>query len=801
MLIRLEHKGVNLFETDSGGLDKDIDIGRSSNCAWRVPAEDKDVSSHHARISHKGGSVFIEDLDSSNGTYYRGKKIKKLKLKPGMRVSVGSCIVATEAGGAEGPVEVIPEIVMLSGKSRGVRKEIRPGTFTVGSDPSSSLILLDMLVSRHHAEIVMKEDKSCWIKDLGSKNGTSVNDTPLRSGQERLLKEGDKVAFAHFEARFYDGTTKRSNKKVWLRVGIVVATVLVVTALYGGYQRLKPASETYLDRARAASADEDFDQARKFMDKAAQARGAANRELEISDLSRLVTLWEGTLTTWHSAQAGLTDGDWVRASRDLGSLSTLKQDAWTWSPDAADVKNEALRAKTLLDTLLRADGALRGDEAGGSSLQAELESVKSVLASNAGDIPEYLGKARTELIDIQSKLELFLSESHDLEAALDSLSAWPPPLVNTIHVLEETYKNSRGLLKRRSELMLDPVKALAGSYDRLAHALDLAHDMKFSDALQVTLDLPSTSACALDTRVSACRTAIENNQEKLNIQINQLMYLFREVDKLVANPDEKTPPQMLAWKNKDALSKMLGCDSLSYPMPRRSRKEASGEYDRYLGIEEFYEYMVAMSLRQPWKEKLDAPFPTILFQTQSIIEAVESIQAFFANEDWAVQLTPVNSTYGVTRLDNAPGTGTAPASSGAPAPAKKETSWLLAGKLQERVNHLKDILAARDDLVQRMLRVATELEDRPAMMAAGIAYRLAENPATLNVKDEPLEAYLVRHMQDTRTRLRDLSQAYDLAGPAKQIELRDEILKVGLPGDPIVKRMWSSSTASQQPNQ
>ena len=71
MLIRLEHKGVHLFEIDAAKIDKDIDIGRSSECAWRVPSDDKDVSSRHARLSCKGNVVWIEDLGSSNGTFLR----------------------------------------------------------------------------------------------------------------------------------------------------------------------------------------------------------------------------------------------------------------------------------------------------------------------------------------------------------------------------------------------------------------------------------------------------------------------------------------------------------------------------------------------------------------------------------------------------------------------------------------------------------------------------------------------------------------------------------------------------------
>ena len=801
MLIRLEHKGVHLFEVGSEKIGQGVDIGRSSQCAWRVPADDKDVSSKHARLTLKGDEVWLEDLGSSNGTYFHGKTVKKIRLNPGMQIGIGGCLLIAEEGSGAGPVEAAPEIVMLSGKSRGERRELRTGTFTIGSDPGSSLTLLDMLVSRHHAEISVKEDGSCWIKDLGSKNGTTVNDAPLRADQERLLKEGDKITFAQYEARFYDGTNRRPNKKVWLRLGIAGATILVVSLTYAAVMGLKPSAVSCLAAARSAAAAEDFSGVRKNLDRAAHARGAETRELEISDMSRLVTVWETTLKTWRAAQDELKQGDWVSSSRDLGLLCTLKQDAWTWRPDATDEKNSAYRAKAVLDTLLHAAGVLNGEETGGSSMRDELAGVKKVLAENAGTIPDHLSRARTELVELQGKLELFLSESGDFERALDNLALWPPPITNTIRVLDETFRNSRGLLKRRSELMLDPVRALARGQAELNNALRFAQEMRFTNALAIEVPLPSTSACALDSRVSAARAAIENAHEKLQTQISQITYLFRELAKFVPDPDDINPPAIAAWSDKDGLNRMLNCDSFANPMPRRSRKEPSGQYDRYLGIEEFYEFIVATSLRQPWKEKPDSPFQTVLSQTRGIVDSVDAIQSFFAaTEDWSVQLTPVNASGGITRLESGTQEPPAEKTTNAPPPKiKKETEWLLAGKLADRVKNLRQILALRDQLVASMTKIAAENSgDRPGLIAAGIACRLAENPAALKIGTDPVDAFVIRHTQDNRARLRDLGQQYDLADPAKQIALRDEILKLGIPGDPIVKRMWASFTATQK---
>jgi len=54
---------------------------------------DPTVSSHHARIFTYLNSSYVEDLQSSNGTYLNGKRIDKHILRPGDTLRVGSHIL------------------------------------------------------------------------------------------------------------------------------------------------------------------------------------------------------------------------------------------------------------------------------------------------------------------------------------------------------------------------------------------------------------------------------------------------------------------------------------------------------------------------------------------------------------------------------------------------------------------------------------------------------------------------------------------------------------------------------------
>jgi hypothetical protein len=79
--------------------EKQIVIGRSSELDM-VLVEDM-VSRKHARISVSGaGSISIEDLGSTNGTFVNGEKVKQATLKEGDRILIGTSILKLIQQGA-----------------------------------------------------------------------------------------------------------------------------------------------------------------------------------------------------------------------------------------------------------------------------------------------------------------------------------------------------------------------------------------------------------------------------------------------------------------------------------------------------------------------------------------------------------------------------------------------------------------------------------------------------------------------------------------------------------------------------
>ena len=117
--------------------------------------------------------------------------------------------------GQEEEAEDEGETVVLS----QVRPPLPPALVSLGEENLPSILLnreltvigkmekaVDALIdrptiSRVHAKIRRREGEY-YLTDLNSRNGTSVNAVPLQAEEERLLTEGDEVAFAEVTYRF-----------------------------------------------------------------------------------------------------------------------------------------------------------------------------------------------------------------------------------------------------------------------------------------------------------------------------------------------------------------------------------------------------------------------------------------------------------------------------------------------------------------------------------------------------------------------------------------------------------------------
>src|SRR5262249_30285912 len=85
---------------------------------------------------------------------------------------------------------VVASLVVITGNDENKRFELSDAVVGIGRESGNPVRLHDTEVSRRHAELRLQENGSYKLADLGSSNGTFVNQLPVT---EVVLKTGDHI--------------------------------------------------------------------------------------------------------------------------------------------------------------------------------------------------------------------------------------------------------------------------------------------------------------------------------------------------------------------------------------------------------------------------------------------------------------------------------------------------------------------------------------------------------------------------------------------------------------------------------
>ncbi|MFB8774331.1 ABC transporter ATP-binding protein/permease [Streptomyces broussonetiae] len=193
-----------VLETDTGATvitpTRDYHVGRDP--LSDIVLDDARVSWHHAVLRAEGDHWTLADEHSTNGTYADGRRVSESDVGPGSVLRFGNAADGPRAvlTGAPAPVADRPSAVHQPALTHTFRQptNVRPlptRTIRIGRGPDNDLVVDDLIVSRHHAELHFQPDGTYEIVDLGSHNGTYLNG--VRVEMHAVVRQGDIVGVGH----------------------------------------------------------------------------------------------------------------------------------------------------------------------------------------------------------------------------------------------------------------------------------------------------------------------------------------------------------------------------------------------------------------------------------------------------------------------------------------------------------------------------------------------------------------------------------------------------------------------------
>jgi pSer/pThr/pTyr-binding forkhead associated (FHA) protein len=196
-----EHAPVTLEE----GVAR---VGSAADCSIVLTAPG--VAAHHCEIETRGAQTTLRSLDSTAPTVLNGRQItQEMPLKPGdlvlfgrigCRVSSDRPVAATmpppsakKSGSEDARTRVrqtLPKFMLrgVSGATFGKTFALT-GTMVIGRQNDSDIPVPAEEISRHHARLQVTAE-GVLVEDMGSANGTFINDKRVQTG---LLKPGEEL--------------------------------------------------------------------------------------------------------------------------------------------------------------------------------------------------------------------------------------------------------------------------------------------------------------------------------------------------------------------------------------------------------------------------------------------------------------------------------------------------------------------------------------------------------------------------------------------------------------------------------
>lgn len=210
-------------------MSKEYSVGKSSKNDIVISDPDNLVSREHAKIIvQSNGEIYIKDLNSTNGTYINGKRIKDtMRIYPNDDIRLAKIQLTWKQ--INDVQNKKPEVSGTKVVPGGNNVQLPPGVvekFTIGRSEDNDIVVSSGTVSSHHAILVKKSTGEVVIIDNNSTNGTYVNGNRVSTA---VLHSGDIVMLAKSYPVDWSKYIKAgggTNKSII--IAIVAAAVLVL---------------------------------------------------------------------------------------------------------------------------------------------------------------------------------------------------------------------------------------------------------------------------------------------------------------------------------------------------------------------------------------------------------------------------------------------------------------------------------------------------------------------------------------------------------------------------------------------
>ncbi|UCC74847.1 MAG: FHA domain-containing protein [Gemmatimonadota bacterium] len=186
-----------------------LSVGRANANTLRI--SDSRIAAHHVRIEREDSHFVLEVTANDAPTTLNGSELQpgdRRTLSDGDLIGLADLVFRFTDDHGDG---VLGRLWVVAGVHRGKVFRVDRADFSIGRATDNDVQFPDRSVSRHHCRI-RRSERSWWIEDLESTNGTIVHGAPLSAPVR--LEHGDEVVTGFSRFVFQEGDRPLVNLRL-----------------------------------------------------------------------------------------------------------------------------------------------------------------------------------------------------------------------------------------------------------------------------------------------------------------------------------------------------------------------------------------------------------------------------------------------------------------------------------------------------------------------------------------------------------------------------------------------------------
>ena len=370
----------------------------------------------------------------------------------------------------------------------------------------------------------------------------------------------------------------------------------------------------------------------------------------------------------------------------------------------------------------------------------------------SGKEPEWLFPLLRDIETHLAELERSCVYSEKISEILDRLQDEKTEFKPLIVEIEHLRTVSSGCVRIWAQDISEALKQLEINQREVAANQTALIALRL-DEIKKNISFVSPDECMISSRIMAKRDRIVRRQNAILCNAENLRFLLNKLRRAGWTDDQAVPEYAERFTAEKTLKEAFRFECLQRSIPKSSRKTPDGIYDRMFGIRYFYEIMQQSSVLSTNLYSGDI-ISSLSFQPECIVLA-----AFFRTvEETGLWLS------------------------------LPENRWMLAGEIGHLNEKCKKIMDLRSVFLDRLNTMVKTMPETRVYLTAQAAFFYFSPASSIPEKEMKRYAEVWKKFKFSQ---QEQIEKYDPLKLKEARQIGENILREGIPGDPMVNWVWS----------